>query len=57
MAVYSEAVVLAPVLFVCTKYLSLSGGSRSEGRDGAFDFPVFAVLGRPLPALLELALK
>lgn len=42
---------------VCTKYLSLSGGSRSEGRDGAFDFPVFAVLGRPLPALLELALK
>lgn len=57
MAVYSEAVVLAPVLFVCTKYLSLSGGSRSEGQDGAFDFPVFAVLGRPLPALLELALK
>lgn len=44
MAVYSEAVFLAPVLFIFTKYLSLSGGSRWEGRDGAFDFPVFAGL-------------
>lgn len=43
--------------FAPSTFLSLSGRCRSEGRDGAFDFPMFAVLGRPSPALLELALK